>query len=801
MIVEVALNIPLQQTFDYLWCKNFKFAPQLGLRVLVPFGSQKKTGIVVKIKEYSDFDQLKKIEIILDETPTFHESLLHFTKWASQYYVAGWGELLACAIPGGLNLKTQKTYSLQQPPNPSLLHAQRPELQNLLKKTTWTIAHWQKIHPTSKEQKLFNQWITQGIIQETLQTKKMTFKPKLEKWVCLTENTLPITHKKPKKQTKRDKLLQLLQDEQQMPVATIKNHIPAPSQVLKQLKEENLITFFEKEIPRQTKPQNFQQEPFQTLNHEQTQAFENIQHAINVQKFKVYLLQGITGSGKTEVYLHATQHALARGKTCLALVPEIPLTYTFVSHFQARFGSQVAVLHSGMSDSERFDEWYQVKTGKCPIVIGTRSAIFAPLENIGLIIVDEEHDTSYKQGESPRYNARDLAVIKAKNSHAVLILGSATPSLESYYNVQQGKYERLILSHRASHAHLPTVHFVDLKREKRQSGCYFFSEKLVEEIRKRLKNNEQSLLFLNRRGFSPLLECQNCLWSATCENCSLALIYHQSNVSLQCHQCHYYQKMPPHCPMCHSHHLRQIGTGTEQIEEKLKMIFPEARLLRMDRDALKGKNALENAIEKIKALKVDIIIGTQIVTKGHDFPNLTLVGVLLADMSLNFPDFRAAERTFQILTQVEGRAGRSKKAGLALIQTYNPAHHSLQCAKEHDVEKFLQQELEFRIALESPPLRRVALLLVSSLNEAQAQLLCTQCYQILSPYQTPSLQISQPTPSPIAKINKHFRWQLFITAQKPFEIQNLLSQMDRKSLKSLKKQDRIHIDIDPYHML
>ena len=801
MIIEVALNIPLQQTYDYLWSQKSDTPPQLGLRVLVPFGMQKKVGVVVKIKESSNFDKLKSVESILDETPTFDEKLLEFTKWTAHYYFAGWGEVLAAAIPCGLNMKIKHAYQLETS-NLDFCQTQRPEILDLFQQKTWTKTDWKKINPTAKEQKLLKSWIDQGLIQQSVQIEENSFKPKLERWVRFTQAPAILPFKNPRKQTKRDKILKLLDEEKEIVSYQIKNHVPAPSSVLKQLKEEGIIEFFEKEVMQKAiKPHHSDQEPFQTLNPEQTQSFAKIQEAIQTQNYHAFLLQGITGSGKTEVYLHATQLILEHGKTCLALVPEIPLTYTFVHRFQARFGSQVAVLHSGMSDRERFDEWYQVKKGRCPIVIGTRSAIFAPLENIGLMIVDEEHDTSYKQGETPRYNARDLAAVRAKSCHATLILGSATPSLESYHNTKQGKYQRLLLPNRVNHAVLPEMVLLNLKQELRQEGCYFFSEKLVDAIRERLKRHEQSLLFLNRRGFSPLLECRDCAWTATCQNCSLALIYHQSNFSIQCHQCHHTQRLPQFCPNCRSSNLKQVGTGTEQIEEKIRMMFPEARLLRMDRDSLRGKGTLEKAIEKIKNLEVDIIVGTQIVTKGHDFPNLTLVGALLADMSLNFPDFRAAERTFQIIAQVAGRAGRAEKKGLALIQTYNPEHHSLQCAKQHDVESFLAQELDFRSALQRPPFVRVALALISSTNDAQAQTLCNQFYQVLTLPQNPNVQISQPIPAPIAKIKNRFRWQLFLTASRPLEIQNLLAQIWSHFLPSLKKQDRISIDMDPYHLL
>jgi len=586
--------------------------------------------------------------------------------------------------------------------------------------------------------------------------------------------------------------------------AELKDKVPTPAQSLQKLCEEGFVEIFEKRVFRRFLEGTFpEKEPFQNLTPDQQQVYEQIENSLKEGVYRTFLLNGVTGSGKTEVYLHAVALTLKLGKTSLVLVPEIALTPQLVNRFRSRFGDQVAVLHSGMDDGERFDEWSKIHQGETPIVVGARSAVFAPLQNIGLIVVDEEHDSSYKQGEAPRYHGRDVAVFRGYSAGTTIILGSATPSLESCYNVEKGKFHQLNLLSRVHQAKLPNVTLLNMKNSDRQKGSYFFTTRLVESLRQRLLNKEQSILFLNRRGYATVVQCMECEEAIICKNCSLSLVYHQSIGMLKCHQCEFTLPIPRSCPYCQaSKKLKEFGVGTEQIESELKIMFPEARILRMDRDTLHGKHALSRMLDQIRKHEVDIVVGTQLVTKGHDFPNITLVGVILADMSLNIPDFRAGERTFQLLTQVAGRAGRGEKSGEVLIQTYNPNHHSLQYAKEHDFESFSETELKNRLELKFPPFISMVALIFSSTQEKRAEVLSRQfCNNIKAFHDRSSISFS-PIEAPVKKIKNRYRWMVILKADHIKILHRVLNQaLYQPHPLALRQNDRVSIDVDPYHLM
>ena len=503
----------------------------------------------------------------------------------------------------------------------------------------------------------------------------------------------------------------------------------------------------------------------------------------------------------------------------MILVPEISLTPQLVNRFRSRFGDHVAILHSGMDDGERFDEWSRVRHGFASIVIGARSAVFSPMKNLGLIVIDEEHDPSYKQGETPRYHGRDVAIFRGYEAGATVLLGSATPSLESSNNVSNGKYELLSLTSRINQALLPEVRLLDMKTVPGQKGSPYFSSELVEALRLCLLKKEQSIVFLNRRGFAPLVRCSKCESTFTCPNCSLSLVYHQVVNQVQCHQCDFVKPLVQRCPECGSDQAPLIiGTGTEQVEENLKMFFPAARILRMDRDTLHGKHALSKMHDRIRRHEVDIIIGTQLVTKGHDFPEVTLVGVILSDLSLNIPDFRASERTFQLLTQVAGRAGRGYKPGKVLIQTHNPRHHSLLCAKGHDTRQFRELELERRQNLRMPPFHSLTLVICSSPHEKRAENLIWEIAEKIQIFYSnkknysntdqftseiepiDSVQVIGPIEAPMKKLRNRFRWQLLLKADNVRAILRLLKQV-LETPPSTRRDELIQIDVDPHHLM
>lgn len=737
MIVEVAVNLPLPQQFDYQWPEEFS-APLPGMRVLVPFGPRTLGGVITTVKEHSEHRKLRRVLQPLEPEPAFSEELLRFTRWVAEYYLCGWGEVLSAAIPGGL-----------------------------------------------------------GSTAESLQ--KRGAKPKYERWVRLNPQRPEPPRQRGRRKTKRDRLLELLEQHPEMAWRDIRSRINAPADALRQLTEEQVVVLEERRVFRRFLSQSLPDpEPFLTLNAEQQAAFGSVHTALQKDQYAAFLLEGVTGSGKTEVYLHAVQAAQAQGKTSLVLVPEIALTPQLVHRFQSRFGDAVAVLHSGMDDGERFDEWSRLQEGQATIAVGARSAIFAPLQQLGLVIVDEEHDASYKQGEAPRYHGRDIAVVRAWQNGAVALLGSATPSLESAANVASGKYRGLTMKARVQAATLPQVRLLDLRGAKRQSGSTFFTTDLVEALRQRLLRKEQSIVFLNRRGYAPLLTCEACQESVTCPYCSLSLVLHQAARQLRCHQCDHAIAPPVECPSCFSQGtLQVIGVGTEQVEGELQKIFPEARVLRMDRDALHGKHALSKMQEAVRAREVDILVGTQLVTKGHDFPDMTLVGVLLADLGLNLPDFRSSERTFQLLTQVAGRAGRSAKPGEVLVQTYNPRHHSLQFAQNHDAPGFRKQELAQRSQLHLPPFQSLVLITCSSPHEERAAQLATEYAQALQPFRK-QLTLIGPLEAPLKKLRNRFRWQVLLRAEQGALLRHALRQTPAP--KPL-KDELVQVDVDPVDLL
>lgn len=539
------------------------------------------------------------------------------------------------------------------------------------------------------------------------------------------------------------------------------------------------------------------------LNEEQHQALASILSPLGEAERKPILLQGVTGSGKTEVYLQAAAHVVEQGKGVLILVPEISLTPQTMARFKSRFAgsdSSVAILHSAMSDGERFDEWHAIRQGKARIAIGPRSALFAPVRNLGLIIVDEEHDSSYKQENSPRYHGRDLAVLRAHLEGASIVLGSATPSLESLYNVQTGKYTLLRMDKRADGQRLPLTRVLDMRTEaKDKRNLGILSERLRMAIDERLAKGEQVILLLNRRGFARSLQCPDCGHIATCEHCSMPLTYHATENRLICHICGFRAVVPKQCPECHSDNIELEGYGTQKVEAVLRRCFPQARLQRVDADVTTRRNALHDILADFRAHRTDILLGTQMISKGLDFPGVTLVGVLNADLGLSIPDPRAAERTFQLLTQVAGRAGRGDIEGEVIIQTYTPHADAIQFARRHDTDGFAENELGVRQQLGFPPFCQMAVLTVRAENEAMAEFSLNTLHRRLLAVLPAEVEISDPVPAPIAKAYGQFRFQCTLRAPRARLIADTVS----REIAALNAGDDIYVslDIDAYSFM
>jgi len=923
MIAEVALGLPVRRIFDYrvpdAWLASQ--AALIGARVIVPFGSRLRGGIVVALKERSEIaeERLKTAHQLTEGPPLFTPEGLAFTRWVSDYYLCGWGEVLEAALPSGLGVKIRTWYRLREDAagrlphsassssrltapgclgnrlstfaerdsSPSQIQAplihtaeRRPEEDSpsggegavqdagllavlsaparrlVAAHREWDGVQWLRVASPADQAWLRRQMRPGGAVALRQEFAGTRAKARLEKWIRLAhpgtsvEAQEPLLRKRRNalRESKRERILRLLQEEGEAPLARVKAALGSPGAAIRRLREEGLVAEMLRPGARRDPfgPPPPRQD-FLALTAEQEAAAAALRDALGARIYQGFLLQGVTGSGKTEVYLHAVRETLAQGRTALVLVPEIALTAEMVNRFRARFGDEVAVLHSGLGAGERFDEWSRIRAGdgsgrgpdgNARIVIGARSAVFAPLADLGLVIVDEEHDGSYKQDESPRYHARDAAIWRASRAAAVLVLGSATPSLESVRNVEVGKLTRLRLGSRIERRPLPPVELVDLRTVARVPGAAAFGVPLAEAVRDTLARQEQAILFLNRRGFASLVRCGACQAPVLCANCSLALTWHQGERRLRCHRCDYSRAMPETCAACGAAAMKSQGLGTERIAQELSLLFPQARVLRVDSDSLRRRGELERVMAAIGKHQYDLIIGTQILSKGHDFPRITLVGAVLADVALNLPDFRAPERCFQLLTQMAGRAGRGDRPGRVLIQTYNPGHYALTHVLTHDVDAFAAEELSVRERAAAPPFSSQVLLWISSPSARDARRLAdavaervrgaaglsapgngaqrpnpaaglsaprTELFAPRASAQAtrpaPGVEVLGPAEAPIQRLAGRFRWMLLLKGPRIAPLQRLARQvLDDPGLKG-GAGERIAVDVDPYHLL
>jgi len=590
-----------------------------------------------------------------------------------------------------------------------------------------------------------------------------------------------------------------------MPAAELLRKTSFDNQTLRALVKRGLIKLREETVERDPHAdEQFVATTNLELNAEQALALNKITDALAApERAKPILLHGVTGSGKTEIYLQAIRVALERGRSAIVLVPEISLTPQTVERFKSRFAEMheaVAVLHSHLSQGERHDEWHKIHSGRARIVIGARSAVFAPLKDVGLIIVDEEHETTYKQEEAPRYHARDVAVVRAKIEKCAVVLGSATPSLESYHNATTGKYELLTLSQRVDDQRMPLMRIVDLRQERRKEKIApILSEKLSQAIADRLEKREQTILFLNRRGFSTSLLCSNCGEARNCPNCSVALTFHRHMARLSCHLCGHTAAVPKKCPECGKDSLIYAGFGTEKVESTVSHLFPKANVRRMDADSMTRKEAYRETLRNFRTGKIDILVGTQMIAKGLHFPNVTLVGIINADLALHLPDFRAGERTFQLLTQVAGRAGRGETAGEVFVQTYTPFSPSIQFARHHDFPGYFQQELEFRERCDFPPFKHAILITVRSAHEGRAKLSAETLVRRLKESLGSEFILGDTTPAPLEKLQGQFRFHILLRGEAIMR----LSRLARETLDKLPLPEDViaTVDVDPYQLL
>ena len=786
--------------FTYQIPEKFQDFLQIGMRVVVEFGNgnRKIQGFVTGLTdEYSGEHQLKSVIDVLDLNPVLSDEAMAMADWLTQRTFAFKIRCLQVMLPNAMRASYRKTLKLTGKniiPDLATLFDHQNEVEfNPQKLTSSQLNQIEKLRKANQveivyhvddraKSKLVWAFKAQMTVEE-LQTAKKTLR---------------------KNAAKQKRLLDFLitnhEQEFVQSDVTRKNNFTAND--LKVAAEKGWITRYQ--VEKYRNPYQIGQVQPSTpkkLTAEQAQATNAVDQAIDEKQAATFLLEGVTGSGKTEVYLQIIQHALAQGKSALMLVPEISLTPQIVRQFKARFGDQVALLHSALSDGERYDEWRRIEKGDAQVVVGARSAIFAPIKNLGVIIMDEEHETSYKQEDMPRYHARDVAQWRGQYHHCPVVLGSATPSLESRARAQKGVYQWLRLTKRINGKDLPQVQLVDMRQAGRYAPTTDISQELATEIQKKLALNEQVVLMLNRRGYSSFLMCRECGEVIKCPNCDISLTYHKDTNSLKCHYCGHEEPVPQVCPNCHSKAVRYFGTGTQRVEKELTELFPTARILRMDVDTTRRKGAHERILDEFGKHHADILLGTQMIAKGLDFPNVTLVGVLNADTSLGLPDFRASERTFQLLTQVSGRAGRAEKEGNVLIQTYNPDHYAIQYAQRQDYEHFFGKEMQVRHQGGYPPYYYTIQITASARTEADAAQKMFQIRGEIVNYLSQNAVILGPTPQSIMRINNRYYYQLVIKYKNEPQLENYLQNLLLTSQKEERNGLQIVIDRDPMNFI
>jgi primosomal protein N' (replication factor Y) len=748
--VRVIVDRAIHRELDYLVPENLARVG-VGSRVRVPFRDKSALATVVAIPEHSEAKGIRAIEAIVGDAPILTEQLLELARWIGAYYCCPIEAVMRSVLPQVIR-RAEVGWKKQLFVQPAR-NLDQGEIEKLRRRAP-----------------------RQAELLEAI--------AKLEKPVRATQLL---------RQTSLD------------------------NQTLRALVKRGLAELREEAVVRDPHgDEQFIATSNLVLNEEQTQALNEVQQALDApENARPILLHGVTGSGKTEIYLQAIRAALDRGRTAIVLVPEISLTPQTVERFKGRFAEAqdaVAVLHSHLSEGERHDEWHKIHSGRARIVIGARSAVFAPLKNLGLIVVDEEHETTYKQEETPRYHARDVAVVRAKIEKCVVVLGSATPSLESSHNATIGKYRLLNLTHRVDEKQMPLIRVVDLRQERRkEKKAAILSEKLSQAIANRLEKREQTILFLNRRGFSTSLLCSNCGEARNCPNCSVALTFHQhfpqggsaslktTSGRLSCHLCGHTAAVPKKCPACGQDALIYYGFGTERVESTVAQIFPKAVVRRMDADSMTRREAYRETLRNFRTGKIDILVGTQMIAKGLHFPNVTLVGIINADLALHLPDFRAGERTFQLLTQVAGRAGRGETPGEVVVQTYTPFSPSIQFARHHDFAGYFQQELEFRERCDFPPFKHAILIIVRSTHEGRAKLSAETLKRRLSEALPEEFILGDATPAPLEKLQGQFRFHILIRGEAIMR----LSRLVRETLDKLPFPDdvAVAVDVDPYQLL
>ncbi|MDC3416444.1 primosomal protein N' [Aquibacillus salsiterrae] len=800
-IAKVVVDVPASQTnrvFDYNIPDKFTDIVHCGMRVIVPFGPRKVMGFVLEITDHSSFDKLKSIDDLLDVTPVLNKELLELGKWLSNhtlsFYISAFQAMLPQVLKAKYKKEFQRKNGAQLPKELETIFAGRDFVSSdefIERDGNYRLL--QRMIEDDQIDVLYHVHSRETIKKETilgLAKEPRVYAEKIE--------TLP------KQATKQREILAYLLDQGgDVSQKRLIKDLKTTRATIKTLIDQGLVKETKKEVYRNPyKEENYKRTTPLGLTEEQTEVIKPIWTSIDQNEHEVFLLHGVTGSGKTEVYLQAIQKVLAHQKGAIVLVPEISLTPQMVKRFKGRFGSDVAVLHSALSPGEKYDEWRKIQRQQVKVVVGARSAIFAPLKNIGIIIIDEEHETSYKQEEHPRYHTKDVAIHRGEVHKCPVVLGSATPTLESYARAQKNVYRLLSLPHRVNNQAMPEVKIVDMRDELHAGNRTMFSRTLKEAIEERIKRKEQIVLFLNRRGYSTFVMCRDCGYVLECPHCDIALTYHRKQEKLKCHYCSYEEKMPSACPSCQSETIRYFGTGTQKVEEAIQELIPTARVIRMDVDTTRKKGSHEKLLNQYGNHEADILLGTQMIAKGLDFANVTLVGVLAADSMLHLPDFRSSEKTFQLLTQVSGRAGRAELPGEVVVQTYTPEHYSIQLASKHDYDTFFQKEMSMRKKFQYPPYYFLTLITVSHPNQVKCQEVIRTISQLLMKHLAKETKILGPTPSPVTRIKDRYRYQCMVKYKNEPKQREILNKILVVFESDIQKNDLlIQIDLQPYQLM
>lgn len=801
LIANVIVDLPAAQvnhTFDYLVPEELMSIIEIGMRVEVPFGNRQLLGFIVNFSQESEYiDVLKPITQLLDYHSFLNPELIEMSQYFAKKLHAFQITMLQAMLPNLLRVKYQTRFVIQD------ATAFQEETSLLALDKGYEKAELENLIPAAQIKRLINEGVLriEYEVKDKKTSKKVEYlKPLLSQTVY--DDILEALPARNKRQIKIVENLIALEGQEQLMTEFVEQTGAAKASI-REFLDKGWYTIEQREVYRNPLA-NLKVKATQamTLFPQQQQAFDHVKKAMDNHENTTTLLEGVTGSGKTEVYLQLMAHAQEHGKSAILLIPEIALTPQMVRQVKGRFQKGIAVLHSGLSANERYDEWRRILRGEATIVVGARSSIFAPLKNLGLIIIDEEHETTYKQSDNPRYHARDIAMWRSAYHGAPLLLGSATPSLESRARAEVGKYDHIVMHERANQGELPPVEIVDMTQQIAQTTSDELSLPLKKAIQKRLDRKEQVILLLNRRGYANYLQCRECGNVIQCPRCDISLTYHKNDHQMKCHYCDYHTAVPQQCPSCGSVHLREQGLGTQKLTETIEKLYPQARVIRMDNDTTRRKGQHETYLKQFAKGEADILIGTQMIAKGLDFERVTLVGVINADTALNIPDFRASEKTFQLLTQVSGRAGRGALPGQVIIQTYNPKHYAIHLAQTHNYEQFFYYEMKRRHLANYPPYYYTTLVTVNSENKAAAY---QKIYEIKAKFnpieKNKSVILLGPSQGGIARINNSYYFQLLIKFKDQAHIQSILDEVMVQAQEDAKHKLYVNIDNEPQYFI